>query len=155
MFQTSTFVNLIYKFNDWNVPKISFLNSRILLLFLIHKNNQNIMFSHQNQQTSSFNEQCCTSDNFLTHFKFLILFDRTGSSRYIFRWSHHKCQYRWYLCNFKLYLLFCQNNPLNRNSGPKSENSKVTATFVKPKSAFYLQDCSISLDEKIDWYLFF
>jgi len=41
------------------------------------------MFSHQNQQKSSFNENCCTSDQLLTHFKFLILFDRTGSRRYI------------------------------------------------------------------------
>jgi len=38
-----------------------------------------------------------------------------------------------------------------------SENSHVKATFMKPKSAFYLQNCTgcDSLGETIAWLLFF
>ena len=62
-------------------------------------------------------------------------------------------QYMGYKCNFKSDFLFCQNNPLHRStcSAPKSENSKVNATVVKPKRAIYVRDPTmwVLFDEKI------
>jgi len=44
----------------------------IVTFFIIFKNKnyQNIQFTHRNQPTSSFNEKCFTSHQFLTNFNF-------------------------------------------------------------------------------------
>ena len=73
--QTQALLKLkINKFNNYIFAKNNYFLIVAIFIIFQKKNKQNIKFIPQNQQTSSFNEKCCTIDQFLTILNILILF---------------------------------------------------------------------------------
>ena len=108
-----------YTITDFNISGVtsSFVIRRWLkyVFSSIKEGNKELNWI-ETQETSSFNKKGCTSDQFL--FFLLTFIDGTGSRWCMVRWSCHWYQYGRYKC-FKIELLFCQNNLLNRKSTPK------------------------------------
>jgi len=98
---------------------ISFYNVEVK--YYLKKTTQNIRFILQNPQTSCFDEQCRTYNQFRTNFKFFNCFFGPEVANSWFAGhliSSIKTENQ---CNFKSFPLFCQNHPQKKNSRAKIE----------------------------------